>query len=122
VFGSEGALFSYSGLRPATPHTLCYALTLFPANRAEIDRELARLSAAPPRFIVWSTQPLSTLMASRLGESYRDEMLRVLGRGYDYAGRVAVTDSPALPVFQAAGRGARAPFDAGDALLLFERR
>lgn len=122
VFGSEGALFTYSGLRPATPHTLSYALTLFPKDASQWQTELARLYAAPPRFVVWSGQPLSTMISSKLGLDYRDALIRFLQQGYVYAGSVAVVATPRMPIFLGARPGARARFEDGDRLLLFERR
>jgi hypothetical protein len=113
VFGSEGSLFVYSGLRPATPYTLSYALTLFPPDADAWRGELARLRAAPPRFVVWSGQPLSTMIASRLGLRYRDALEDFLRKeGYRPAGWVDVTDSPALPVFTPAPKRAPAPWRA----------
>jgi len=122
VFGSEGALFVYSGLRPATPHTLCYALTLFPQDAAGWQGEMARLSSAPPRFVVYSTQPLSTMTASTLGLDYRDAMRELLDKRYRYEGFVRVTPSPAMPVFESAAAGTRPAYDEEDRLLLFVRR
>ena len=122
MFGSEGALFAYSGLRPATRHTLSYALTLFPRDRAAVDAELAALRERPPRFVVWSTQPLSTLISSRLGMGYAAGMRALLRRGYRYAGRVQITDAPRPAPFVPAARGEAPAFDGPDALLLFERR
>lgn len=81
VFGSEGALFSYSGLRPATRHTLSYALTLF-GRDAAVDAELAALRAAPPRWLAWSNQEFSTLIATRAGQRYRDELRALASARY----------------------------------------
>jgi len=122
VFGSEGALFSYSGLRSATPHTLSYRLTLFPRNRAEVFAELSLLQAAPPHFLVWSTQPLSTMISSSLGLQYRDGLRAFIDGRYDYAGRVRISDAPALPVFETARARQPADFATTDQLILFERR
>ncbi len=121
VFGSEGALFAYSGLRPATPHTLSYALTLFPKDETGWHDEMARLSAASPRFVVWSGQPLSTLIASRRGADYRDALRAFVLANYAYAGDVRVTASAELPAFAPAAPGASPPFDDRDRLLLFIR-
>ncbi|NNN06015.1 MAG: hypothetical protein HKL90_08970 [Elusimicrobia bacterium] len=122
VFGSEGALFVYSGLRPATPHTLSYALTLFPKDGALGREEMARLSAAPPRFIVWSGQPLSTMIASRAGADYRDALRAFVAAGYDYAGSVRVLPSLQPPAFEPASSAVAAPFGDEDRLMLFVRR
>jgi hypothetical protein len=121
VYGSEGALFVYSGLRPATPHTLSYALTLFPKDDSQWRAEMAALEAAPPRFVVWSGQPLSTMLSGRLGRDYRDALRELLMRRYSYAGEMRVAPTLALPTFAPAAPGAEPPFDAEDRLLLFER-
>ncbi len=121
-FGSEGALFVYSGLRPATRHTLCYALTLFPDGDGPWRAEMAALAKAPPRFVVWSGQPLSTMIFSRAGLAYRDAMRAFLLSGYDFAGSVRVNLSPDLPTFEPAVAGQAPPFDDEDRLLLFTRR
>jgi hypothetical protein len=122
VFGSEGALFVYSGLRPATRHTLCYALTLFPKDASGWRAEMATLESSPPRFVVFSTQPLSTMTASRLGLDYREALIAFLGAAYRYEGSVAVKPSLALPAYAPASAGELPDFVSEDRLLLFERR
>jgi hypothetical protein len=122
VFGSEGALFVYSGLTPATRHTLCYALTLFPKDASGWRAETAALESAPPRFIVFSTQPLSTMIASRLGLAYRDALIGLLGRRYRYDGAMLVRPSLVMPAYSRAAAGELPDFGATDRLLLFERR
>ena len=123
VFGSEGALFVYSGLKPATRHTLSYALTLFPKDASSWREEMASLEAAPPRFVVWSGQPLSTMIFSKAGADYRDAMRVFLSSGrYRYAGSVRVEFSAAAPEFGPAAPGEPPPFGARDRLILFERR
>ncbi|MFI5346525.1 MAG: hypothetical protein ACHQ51_09150 [Elusimicrobiota bacterium] len=121
VFGSEGALFAYSGLMPATRHTLCYALTLFPEDARGWRDEMSALEAAPPRFIVYSTQPLSTMTASTHGLDYAAGMRAMLARRYRYAGGVRVTDSAELPVYADSPAGVPAPYEEEDRLFLFER-
>lgn len=122
VFGSESSLFTYSGLRSATPHTYCYPLTLFPKGRAEIAAELARVERDPPLFIVWSTQPLSTLISSNLGLEYRDGLRAFLARGYAFVGLVRVSAAPALPRFEPSTASALPDFEGEDQLLLFVRK
>jgi len=121
VFGSEGALFLYSGLAPATRHTLSYALTLFPKDDSGWKNEMAELEKTPPRFVVFSTQPLSTMIGSRMGRDYRDAMIAFLAKGYRFEGEVVVRPSAEPPVFNRAEPGARPEFDSRDRLLLFER-
>jgi hypothetical protein len=121
VFGSEGALFVYSGLAPATRHTLCYALTLFPKDASGWREEMSTLESAPPRFIAFSTQPMSTMMASRQGVAYRDAMLAFLARAYRYDGSIVASRSPEMPAYAPAAPGERPGFDTNDRLLLFER-
>ena len=106
---------------PATRHTLCYALTLFPKDAAGWKEEMAALEAAPPRFIVYSTQPLSTMTASTHGLDYAAGMRGFLARGYRYDGGIRVSDSPQLPAYAPAAAGERAPYGEEDRLLLFER-
>ncbi|MBI5209402.1 MAG: hypothetical protein HY927_05445 [Elusimicrobia bacterium] len=122
VFGSEGALFAYAGLAPATRHTLCYALTLFPAGSSDIDAEMETLKRSPPRFVVWSTQPLSTMISSTIGLSYRDRLAAFLADGYRWTGRVAVAGGPPAPAFEPAAAGSRPDFGTDGQLLLFESR
>ena len=122
VFGSEGALFVYSGLAPATRHTLCYALTLFPKDASGWREEMAALERTPPRFAVFSTQPLSTMTASRLGLAYRAAMIAFLTDGYRYDGAVVVRRALEMPVYSPAAAGERPAFDSEDRLLLFVRR
>ncbi|OGS38846.1 MAG: hypothetical protein A2506_09390 [Elusimicrobia bacterium RIFOXYD12_FULL_66_9] len=122
VFGSESSLFSYSGLSPATPHTYCYPLTLFPKGRHEIAFERAALDLAPPRFLVWSTQPLSTMISSNLGLEYRDGMRALLARRYAFIGLVRVSAEPGLPRFEPSRAKDRPDFEGEDRLLLFERK
>ena len=122
VFGSEGALFSYSGLRSATRHTLSYALTLFPRDASAVDEELSALQTAPPRFVAWSAQPLSTMISSNLGLAYRDGLRALLAREYAFVGRVRVGDAPSHPSFESARPGSLPDFGWEDQLLLFERK
>ena len=121
VFGSEGALFIYSGLTPATRHTLCYALTLFPKDESGWKEEMSVLESAPPRFVVFSTQPLSTMTASRLGRDYRAAMIVFLEKGYRYDGDVVVRPTAETPAYAPAAKGERPAFDSRDRLLLFVR-
>ena len=80
------------------------------------------LNAAPPRFAVFSTQPLSTIMGSRLGLQYRDAMIGFLGRLYRYDGAMAVRPSREMPAYAPAAAGEAPAFDSEDRLLLFVRR
>ena len=121
VFGSEGALFVYSGLKPATRHTLSYALTLFPKDASGWREEMSTLERTPPRFVSFSTQPMSTMTASRQGVAYRDAMIGFLAGAYRYAGAAIVSPSPEMPAFSPAAPGERPGFDTVDRLLLFER-
>jgi len=121
VFGSEGALFSYSGLAPATRNTLCYGLTLFPKDGRGWREEISTLAAAPPRFVVYSTQPLSTMTASTHGLDYAAGMRAFLARGYRFAGEVRVTASPSAPAYEDAKKGDLPDYSSEDRLLLFER-
>lgn len=118
VFGSEGALYAYSGLRPATPYTLSYGLTLFPENRGRLDEEYARLEQAEPAWVVWSCQPLSTLISNEASAAFARRVAeRFLDpKDYRYVGSVPVDAGPAR-----LEEGGRPDFTPGDRLLLFQR-
>lgn len=121
VFGSEGALFVYSGLPPATRHTLSYALTLFPKDAESLEAERRRLEEAAPRFVVWSAQPLSTLISNRASQAFAERLRDVyLPRHHRYLGHVPVTTDE--PAFRPAAPGETPDFTPGDRLLLFERK
>ena len=122
VFGSESALFVYSGLAPATRHTYCYALTLFPKDASGWHKEMAALAASPPHFVVFSTQRLSTIITSRLGQAYRDAMIAFLAGRYRYDGAMIVRPSLAVPAYKPASARELPSFAAQDRLLLFVRR
>ena len=88
VFGSEPHIYVYAGRRCATEHIFAYPLTFFPGGPAEIEQELAKLKAAGPKFIVYSCQPGSTIIVSRLGESFRDGVRDLLRRRYRLVARL----------------------------------
>jgi hypothetical protein len=118
VFGSEGALFAYSGLRPATPYTLSYGLTLFPESRAQLDAEFARLQAKKPAWVVWSCQPLSTLISNQASADFARKVAEELlsPKRYRFLGSVPVDlGAPRLE------EGKAPDFTPGDRLLLFAR-
>lgn len=120
VFGSEGALFVYSGLRPATRHTLSYGLTLFPSGPDELEAEYRRLDRdSGPRFIVWSCQPLSTLVSNRPSRDFAERLREFCLKRYAYRGSIAVGPGSS---FAPAASGERPEFAPGDRLLLFERK
>jgi len=98
IFGSEAQIYMYAGRRPATEHVLSYPLTLFPGSRADIDGELGRLAAARPRFILYSSQPASTLIASPLGAEFRDRLRDLIARQYHWVGQVRI--GPAGTVYR----------------------
>ncbi len=122
VFGSEGALYVYSGLKPATRYTLSYALTLFPESRQELERELQRLKTThAPRYFVWSCQPLSTLISNQASAGFAYDLReRLLLPHYSYKGRIEVgPDSAFIPKRLATEEP---DFTPGDRLLVFERK
>ena len=121
VFGSEGALFVYSGMMPATRHTLSYAVTLFPENAKAVEDEYAWLERfAAPAFIVWSAQPLSTMISNQASADFARDLRELYLLRYKYRGYVPVT--PAPPVFVPARPLDKPDFTPGDRLLLFERK
>lgn len=120
VFGSEPQIYVYAGRRCATEHITVLPLTMYP-KPGDGAAELAKLSAAQPKFVVFATQPGSTLVASRLGEEFRRGVLDWLARDYRYAG--AVSASGALPgAFVCAPPGDKPAFDSDSSLLVFDRR
>lgn len=97
VFGSEPALYVYSGRRAATRHDFVYPLTMFPKSRAPLEEELAELRAAKPLYVVWVNQPISTLIGSRLGLEFREGVRRWIEAEYRLEAFVPVEREP-VPV------------------------
>jgi len=119
VFGSEPALYVYSGRRAATRHDFVYPLTMFPKNAEPLERELADLRAAKPAYVVYVNQPISTLFGSTLGLRFRDAVRAWLAADYRLEGYVAVEREPGPIPFVAAD----APdWRAGNRLYVFRRR
>lgn len=118
VFGSEPSIYVYAGRRAATPTSLAYMLTLRRPRPGAVDEELERLRAARPKLVVYSRQPLSTLIAHREGLRYRDEIREWLRAEYR-----PVLELPVAPDRLAAPVAAAAPadFSPADSLLLLER-
>lgn len=119
VFGSEGALFVYSGLLPATRHTLSYALTLFPKSPQALENEYAQLELRAPRFFVWSAQPLSTLISNQASARFAQRLHEAYLLRYRYLGHIPVTQA-AAPAFLPAAPHEPPNFTPGNRLLLFE--
>lgn len=94
VFGSEPALYVYSGRRAATRHDFVYPLTMFPKSAAPLEEELAELRAARPVFVVYVNQPISTLIGSSLGLAFRDAVRGWLSADYRLEGFVPVEREP----------------------------
>lgn len=94
VFGSEPALYVYSGRRAATRHDFVYPLTMFPKSPEPLEAELAALRAAKPVFVVYVDQPISTLIGSRLGLAFRDAVREWLAADYRLEGYVPVARDP----------------------------
>jgi 4-amino-4-deoxy-L-arabinose transferase-like glycosyltransferase len=120
VFGSEPHVYVYAGRRAATEHIFVFPLTTFPGGEGEIAAELAKVEAASPKFVVYSTQPGSTMIASRLGERFRDGVRDLLNRRYRLAGRTDFPENPSGPPRLTPASGA-ADWDAPSTLFLFER-
>jgi hypothetical protein len=118
VFGSEGALFAYSGLRPATPYTLSYGLTLFPESRARLDEEYARLRERKPKWVVWSCQPLSTLISNQASADFARKLAEAFLDPKDYRFLGTVPVDAAAPRLE---EGKTPDFTPGDRLLVFAR-
>jgi hypothetical protein len=119
VFGSEPALYVYSGRRAATRHDFVYPLTMFPKSPEPLAAELAALRAAKPAYVVYVNQPISTLIGSRLGLSFRDSVRAWLAADYRLEGFVPVAREPGEVSFV----GATAPdWSVPDRLYVFARR
>ncbi|MFA6029264.1 MAG: glycosyltransferase family 39 protein [Elusimicrobiota bacterium] len=117
VFGSEPQLYFRARRRWATPHIFVYPLTLFPRGMGDAEAELARLREAPPRFLVYSTFPASTLVATAPGRRLEEGVRDLLARRYRPRGWVQ-----ALPDGMRDELGKEAPAGTpADALLVYER-
>ena len=81
VYGSEPQIYVYAGRRCATATTFAYPLTLMHARPGRIDAELRALREARPAFVVYSRQPLSTLISGPEGWRFRDEVRRCAAAG-----------------------------------------
>ena len=90
VFGSEPSLYVYAGRRAATRHDFVYPLTMFPKSPEPGHTELAALRAAKPAYVVYVNQPISTLIGSRLGLKFRDDVRAWLMVDYRLEGYVPV--------------------------------
>jgi hypothetical protein len=119
VFGSEPALYVYSGRRAATRHDFVYPLTMFPKNAGPLEAELAALRAAKPVYVVYVNQPISTLFGSRLGLAFRDAVREWLASDYRLEGFVPVGREPAPFALVAAGTP---EWGEGNRLYVFKRR
>ena len=119
VFGSEPALYVYSGRRAATRHDFVYPLTMFPKSAAPLEAELAALRAARPAYVVYVNQPISTLIGSRLGLSFRDAVRDWLAADYRLEGYVPVGRTPAP--FSVVG-AAQPDWGEANRLYVFKRR
>ncbi len=119
VFGSEPALYVYSGRRAATRHDFVYPLTMFPKSPEPLEAELAALRSARPAFVVYVNQPISTLIGSRLGLAFRDAVREWLAADYRLEGYVPVARDPEPFSFIAA---ASPDWAAPNRLYVFKRR
>ncbi len=119
VFGSEPALYVYAGRRAATRHDFVYPLTMFPKSSVPLEEELAALRAARPAYVVYANQPMSTMIGSRLGLSFRDAVREWLAADYRLEGYVFVGRDPGeIRLVPAAG----ADWSVPNRLYLFSRR
>jgi hypothetical protein len=117
VYGSEPSIYVYARRRAATPTSFAYMLTLRRPRPGAVDEELERLRAARPRYVVYSRQPLSALIAHREGLRYRDEIREWLRAEYK-----PVLELPIERDAAAAERPVTAAdFTPADSLLLLER-
>jgi len=122
IFGYEAQIYVYSHRKPAG-NVFSYSLTLFPRHREDIEAELARIAAARPRFILYSNQPASTLIASALGAEFRDEVRKLIRRYYRWAGQVRIGPTGTLSRFGSDQVGPGEPDWTDEySLFLFERK
>lgn len=119
VFGSEPALYVYAGRRAATRHDFVYPLTMFPKSVKLLEDELAALRAARPIYVVYANQPMSTLIGSLLGLSFRDSVREWLAADYRLEGYVAVAREPGAISLTTA---TEADWRAVNRLYIFRRR
>ena len=90
VFGSEPQIYVYAGRRGATPHPTAYALTLLSAKPGQIEEELALLRERRPKLVVYIAQPFSTLISTRQGWRFREEIKAWLSRDYRWTGEAEI--------------------------------
>ncbi|HAH06623.1 MAG TPA: hypothetical protein DCM05_08885 [Elusimicrobia bacterium] len=120
VFGSEPQIYFLSERRWATRHIFVYPLTLFPKGMRDAERELEALAAAPPRFIVFSTLPASTLVASEPGRRLQAGVEGLLRARYVHLG--AVQSLPEGSRSTLSDEASPPRWDLPDALLVFRLR
>lgn len=97
VYGSEQQLYVYAGRNATTKHDCVYPLTMFPKDAGLMTAEMAALRAAPPRYVVYVNQPISTLIGSPLGLAFREAVRAWLAADYRLEGYVPVPREPAAP-------------------------
>lgn len=119
VYGSEQQLYVYAERRATTKHDCVYPLTMFPKDASLMEREMAALHAAPPRYVVYVNQPISTLIGSRLGLAFREAIRAWLAADYRLEGYVSVPREAAAPRLVPSKA---ADYAASDRLYVFERR
>lgn len=122
IYGSEAQIYMYAQRQPATIHVLSYALTLFPESEKAVRAELTEIAAARPKFIVYSAQPGSTIISSKLGLSFQEGVRALLLKDYRWMGQVDVLPGPSQVKFDAKGLGDAPDWDSEASLFLFERR
>ncbi|MEK7858914.1 MAG: hypothetical protein AAB320_07205 [Elusimicrobiota bacterium] len=122
IYGSEAQIYLYAQRAPATIHVLSYALTLFPESEKAVADELAAIKGARPKFVVYSAQPGSTIISSKLGLSFQERVRAFLARDYRWIGQVDVLAGPSQYRFEPKGLGAAPDWNSEASLFLFERR
>lgn len=121
VFGSEAPIYLHARRSCATRHSIVYPLTMFPRSAGPIDAELAALDAAKPSAIVYSAQPLSSLIGSKHGLRFKQEIERRLEKDYLWVGEVLVERDRGLARFEKDGLPEKPSWEPGDRLLVFLR-
>lgn len=120
VFGSEAQIYIYAQRPAATPHIMAYPLTMFPRDQAFDDAELAAVERARPRFVVFSTQKGSTLLASAAGFFFERAIQGWLAEDYRWVALSRI--DPIRSSFVTGKDLGRPDWSIAPALLVFERK
>ena len=122
IYGSETQIYVYAQRFCATPYSYSYPFTLFAESQAVVDRELAAVALTRPKFIVYSAQPLSTMISSELGLRFRDGVRALLARDYVWSGEVIILPGDSRYSFGPEFHARKPDLNQENRLFLFEHR